>query len=116
MAIQVVATATTCIIEICWRKIPLNVNCIRINANDNVATLIKNIVVGDELFGVNIPEGIISLDDVQLGHKVAIQTIRTGEKVIKYGEIIGYVSFDILPGQHVHIHNVVSGRGRGDLE
>ncbi|MDD2296594.1 MAG: UxaA family hydrolase [Sphaerochaetaceae bacterium] len=94
----------------------MNVNCIRININDNVVTLIKNIVVGDKLLGANVPGGIISLNDLQLGHKIAIQTIKTGEKVIKYGEIIGYASIDIIAGEHVHTHNVLSGRGRGDLE
>ena len=94
----------------------MSINCIRINIKDNVATLIKNIASGDELLGIKVPRGIISPHDVQLGHKVAIETIRTGGKALKYGEVIGYATIDILPGEHVHVQNIVSGRGRGDLE
>jgi altronate dehydratase len=49
------------------------------------------------------------------GHKVALRAIRAGEPVVKYGHPIGAASVDIAPGDHVHIHNVSSGRGRGDL-
>lgn len=37
-------------------------------------------------------------------------------EVIKYGEIIGKASVEIRKGQHVHVHNLESLRGRGDLE
>src|SRR5690606_37141389 len=31
---------------------------------------------------------------------------RTGEEVLKYGQVIGVASQDIEPGQHVHLHNL----------
>ena len=34
---------------------------------------------------------------------------------MKYGNPIGTATTDIAAGSHVHIHNVSSGRGRGDL-
>jgi hypothetical protein len=34
---------------------------------------------------------------------------------VKYGSTIGTATDDIQPGEHVHTHNVASGRGRGDL-
>jgi hypothetical protein len=34
---------------------------------------------------------------------------------VKYGSAIGHASCDIASGTHVHTHNVVSDRGRGDL-
>jgi hypothetical protein len=49
------------------------------------------------------------------GHKVALQAIPAGREVIKYGSPIGSATVDIRPGTHVHIHNVASARGRGDL-
>jgi altronate dehydratase small subunit len=52
---------------------------------------------------------------IPFGHKVALAPIRTGEPVVKYGEVIGLASADIQPGDHVHVHNVESQRGRGDL-
>ncbi len=60
--------------------------------------------------------GIRSFSKLQLGHKIAIEEIGEGERVIKYGETIGYSSKSIKPGEHVHVHNMVGGRGRGDLE
>ena len=38
---------------------------------------------------------------------MAIKPIAKGEKIIKYGELIGIAGSDIKPGQHVHVHNVV---------
>ena len=33
-----------------------------------------------------------------------------GSEVIKYGEHIGLASKNILPGEHVHVHNVENHR------
>lgn len=53
-------------------------------------------------------------DDVKFGHKFAIKDIAKGEHVLKYGESIGTATRDIAVGEHVHVHNVESDRGRGD--
>ena len=52
------------------------------------------------------------------GHRAGIcgTAICEGDRIIKYGETIGYASRMIEPGEHVHVHNMVGGRGRGDLE
>lgn len=47
---------------------------------------------------------------------MAIKDIPKGGEIIKYGEIIGRATANIEPGEHVHVHNVESLRGRGDLE
>ena len=49
------------------------------------------------------------------GHKLALKAIATGGSVIKYGSSIGIATADIVPGAHVHTHNLSSERGRGDL-
>lgn len=54
---------------------------------------------------------ITVLSDIPEGHKVAIELIKNGQKVMKYGQVIGIATQDILPGQHVHLHNLKSGRG-----
>jgi altronate hydrolase len=36
---------------------------------------------------------------------MAISQIKSGEPIIKYGQIIGFASKDIWPGTHVHTHN-----------
>ncbi|SDX37899.1 altronate hydrolase [Paracoccus sanguinis] len=43
------------------------------------------------------------------GHKVALRTMAPGEAVIKYGQVIGYATAPISPGEHVHTHNMVFG-------
>jgi altronate dehydratase small subunit len=41
--------------------------------------------------------------------------IEKGEAIVKYGEVIGRATQQIILGKHVHIHNVESLRGRGDV-
>src|SRR5439155_935937 len=45
------------------------------------------------------------------GHKVAIKPIAVGEPVRRYGQIIGFATVPIAPGQHVHTQNC----GMGDF-
>jgi hypothetical protein len=42
-----------------------------------------------------------------LGHKIALEAIREGEAIRKYGQTIGFASRDIAPGEWIHSHNVV---------
>jgi altronate hydrolase len=44
--------------------------------------------------------------DVPAGHKVAVRDIPVGDPVRKYGEVIGFASEPIAPGDHVHVHNL----------
>ena len=46
------------------------------------------------------------LQDLPMGHKVALRSIRKGEPVIKYGFPIGEATEDIPEGSHVHTHNL----------
>ena len=46
--------------------------------------------------------------EIPAGHKFAIRDIRSGEYIIKYGEIIGRATSDIKVGEWVHTHNVKS--------
>ncbi|WP_342293078.1 UxaA family hydrolase [Clostridium sporogenes] len=88
------------------------------NANDNVATAVKDLKKGEkvliDLFGKDIE--VMLNEDIPFGHKFAIKDIQNGEEIIKYKESIGQATQDIKVGDYVHVHNVVSERGRGDLE
>ena len=57
---------------------------------------------------------ITAVNDVPVYHKIAKVFVKAGDEVFKYGEPIGTASKDIHPGEHVHVHNVESARGRGD--
>jgi len=42
--------------------------------------------------------------------------VKAGDPIIKYGLSIGKASRNIRAGQYVHVHNIESNRGRGDLQ
>ncbi|HSH17640.1 MAG TPA: UxaA family hydrolase, partial [Verrucomicrobiae bacterium] len=46
---------------------------------------------------------------IPAGHKLATGRISSGERIIKYGQTIGFAKTDIQPGEHVHTHNVELG-------
>jgi (2R)-sulfolactate sulfo-lyase subunit alpha len=51
-----------------------------------------------------------SLDAVPLGHKIALENIKAGDAVIKYGNDVGRAVADIGEGRHVHVHNLRTKR------
>lgn len=88
-----------------------------VNTADNVATALSDLAAGDQvtLMGMGNPGGIKASQPVPFGHKIALMSIAEGEAIVKYGEVIGRATQRILLGDHVHIHNVESLRGRGDV-
>ena len=84
-----------------------------ISARDNVATALEPLEPGRALTVNGTDLNVV--ERIPRGHKIALRAIRAGESVLKYGNPIGTASVDIQPGEHVHVHNVSSGRGRGDL-
>lgn len=91
---------------------------LQVNAKDNVATVFENgvtrgqtIEVHDKL-GNSTPMNVLS--DIPYGHKIALKDISVGESIVKYGEQIGVASNGIQRGEHVHVQNIDSTRGRGD--
>ncbi len=55
---------------------------------------------------------VVTTSDVPSGHKVALRAIAAAEPVRKYGEVIGYATVAIAPGDHVHVHNLGLRAGR----
>lgn len=92
-------------------------NALVINSSDNVATAIRDISLDSEAtVGCGEETTIVKvLQDIALGHKFAIRDIAEGEEVIKYNCVIGRTTQDIQAGEHTHVHNMESLRGRGDL-
>jgi altronate dehydratase len=83
-----------------------------ISNRDNVATALEALSAGREL---SIGGGVTVREPIPPGHKIALRPIAAGEAVVKYGSPIGTARVAIDAGQHVHVHNVDSARGRGDL-
>ncbi len=67
---------------------------------DSVAVALVPLKKGEQAEGVTLAE------DIEKGHKFALKPIRSGEQVIKYGEVIGRATRDIAPGEHIHSHNM----------
>ena len=49
---------------------------------------------------------IKSLNEIPLGHKIALKDFKEGDTIVKYGHDIGKVIASIKKGDHVHVHNV----------
>jgi altronate dehydratase small subunit len=88
-----------------------------LHPKDNVATALADLDPGT-LVDVDRAGGPVQVElraAIPFGHKLALAPIQSGQQVLKYGEVIGLASQPIAPGEHVHVHNVESQRGRGDL-
>jgi (2R)-sulfolactate sulfo-lyase subunit alpha len=51
-----------------------------------------------------------ALDAVPLGHKIALDNIKTGATVLKYGHDVGRTVAEIGKGRHVHTNNLKTKR------
>ena len=47
-----------------------------------------------------------SINEIPLGHKIALKDLKEGDTILKYGHDIGKVVKSIKKGEHVHVHNV----------
>jgi altronate hydrolase len=47
--------------------------------------------------------------DISAGHKIALRAAAPGHPVRRYGQIIGFATAPIEPGDHVHTHNLAVG-------
>jgi hypothetical protein len=77
----------------------------QVNEADNVATLLDDVSLGR--VNVHGCGGLVvnAVDQISLGHKIALRAIARGAAVIKYGVSIGIASAEISAGQWVHLHN-----------
>ena len=65
----------------------------------------KSVVINER---DNVGVALLGDEKIPSGHKFALRDIKTGEFVIKYGEIIGRATSDIKAGEWVHTHNLKS--------
>jgi altronate hydrolase len=77
---------------------------ILLHPDDTVAIARKNIEAERdlEIHGVMVR----TLAPIPAGHKVAIRSVRAGDPVYRYGNVIGFASTAIQAGEHVHVHNL----------
>jgi (2R)-sulfolactate sulfo-lyase subunit alpha len=81
---------------------------------DTVGVATVDIKAGETLHGLYMdsqkPTEIKALQDIPLGHKIALKDFKIGEGVLKYGQDIGKIVADIRKGEHVHVHNLKTRR------
>jgi altronate hydrolase len=75
---------------------------IRLHADDNVVIAQCPLLPGTAIAS----EAVTVMAAVPAGHKLAIRPVAAGEPIRRYGQIIGFASAAIAPGEHVHNHNV----------
>jgi altronate hydrolase len=81
---------------------------VRLHPDDNIVVAPARIAKGTHI----AREGIVTLDTVGMGHKIATQAIAKGDLVRKYGQVIGVATADIAPGALVHVHNIAMSTQR----
>jgi altronate hydrolase len=81
---------------------------------DEVAVATRKLLAGDTLEAPGV--GVRLSSDVPAGHKIALKPVQPEQPVHKYGQVIGYASAPISPGDWVHSHNLYNGSVRLDYE
>ena len=83
---------------------------IRMHDNDNVAIVVND---GGLPAGAVFPDGLILIDKVPQGHKVALRPIPQGDAILRYNVAIGYAVRDIAAGAWVKESLVAMPAARG---
>lgn len=83
---------------------------IRLEPRDTVAVCRTAVAAGTRLQLDG--EVITALDPIPQGHKIALVAHGMGDEVVKYGHPIGVATRPIGAGEHVHVHNLATVRGR----
>ena len=76
---------------------------ILLRPDDNVAVACRSLAAGEVLDTER--SSCVTTGPVNAGHKVAVEPVSEGDAIRKYGQIIGFASTPIQPGDHVHVHN-----------
>jgi altronate hydrolase len=79
---------------------------LQIHPTDNVSVALAPLATG-EVIAVN-GLSVTVLEEVPVGHKLALRDIAAGDPVRKYGFTIGHATRPIRRGEWVHSHNVAT--------
>ena len=91
------------------------IHCVLHDPNDSVAVVVvEGVKAGQVLTGLILDEDrtitLPCIQDIPLGHKVALKDMAPGDTVIKYGVDIGRTIAPIRTGGYLHVHNVKTKR------
>ena len=85
------------------------------DARDTVAVVVvEGVKAGMAMTGWIMDEdrmiNVQALQDIPIGHKVALADMATGDTVLKYGIDMGKVVAPIKKGEHAHTQNIKTKR------
>ena len=85
------------------------------DARDTVAVVVvEGMKAGMAMTGWIMDEDrmidVQALQDIPIGHKVALADMATGDTVLKYGIDMGKVVAPIKKGEHAHVQNIKTKR------
>jgi altronate hydrolase len=79
---------------------------LRLHPRDDVAVALRPVDAGEE---IDLGDMIVrAREPIPHGHKLALRTLRAGEKVHKFGWPIGVLTANVAAGGHVHSHNLAT--------
>jgi arabinonate dehydratase len=83
------------------------IDVVYLHAADNVCVAARDLPAGA---AVTAGTHTVELSEpVRLGHKIALANIPTGQRVVKYGQTIGFTTEDVARGSWIHAHNLTAG-------
>ena len=91
------------------------IHCVLHDPKDSVAVVVvEGVTAGMTLTGLILDEDrtltLTSVQDIPLGHKVALKDMAVGDTVLKYGIDMGKVVEPIKAGEHAHVQNIKTKR------
>lgn len=80
---------------------------LHLDPHDNVAICIipEGLSKGMQIDCPKTGGKITLLSDIPRGHKLALENIQLGYKILKWNSVIGVTTSNVLCGEHVHTHN-----------
>ena len=88
-----------------------NVRVIHLHPDDDVVIACAALPAGTVLGEL---DGLTVTADIPAAHKLAVRAVKEGDPLRRYGQIIGFATKAIAPGEHVHVHNVSMGSFQRD--
>lgn len=80
---------------------------LKLHPNDDVAIALTPLANGRQ---IELGGPAVQLRaDIAAGHKFALRAAEPGQPLRRYGQVIGFATRPIAPGDHVHTHNLAVG-------
>lgn len=95
--------------------VPLNEVAVLLHPDDDVVIAKSPLLPKTTLLREDADD-IVVARMIPPGHKVATRHVAEGQPVRRYGQIIGFATTDIAPGDHVHTQNIAVHQGELELD